>query len=129
MAALERRHPGAGGAVANAGGWVVGAGARWLRAPGGERVSLARSGAMRRVLDALVESRLRAPGAPWTADALFAIGWPGERARHESSLLRVYTTIRRLRRLGLEGALLTRDDGYLLDPHAAFSRDDDGATP
>jgi hypothetical protein len=28
----------------------------------------------------------------------------------------VYTTVRRLRKLGLDACLRTRDDGYLIDP-------------
>jgi len=47
-------------------------------------------------------------------------GWPGEKMKHEAATLRVYTTIRRLRALGLAEALLTRDDGYLLDPETAI---------
>jgi hypothetical protein len=32
--------------------------------------------------------------------------------------------VRRLRRLGLEPVLVTRDDGYLLDPHISIIRAD-----
>jgi tetratricopeptide (TPR) repeat protein len=121
-----RRSGGARETGAQARRWSVGPSARWLDTPGGARVSLARHGSMRRVLDALVARRLDGPGVATTADELLATGWPGERVRYESGLLRVYTTIRRLRRLGLEGVLLTRDDGYLLDPHAVFVRGDAG---
>ena len=44
--------------------------------------------------------------------------------KHEAATLRVYTTVRRLRALGLAEVLLTRDDGYLLDPDAAFTLED-----
>jgi hypothetical protein len=37
-------------------------------------------------------------------------------------LLRVYSAVRRLRRLGLEPILVTRDDGYLLEPDADARR-------
>jgi hypothetical protein len=37
-------------------------------------------------------------------------------------MLRVYSSIRRLRALGLESTLITRDDGYLLDPAVPFTR-------
>jgi hypothetical protein len=77
---------------------------------------------MRRVLDVLVERRLHAPGDATSAGALLDAAWPGERARYESALLRVYSVVRRLRALGLSGALVTRDDGYLLDPHVPFVR-------
>jgi hypothetical protein len=36
-------------------------------------------------------------------------------------MLRVYTTVRRLRALGLADALVTRDDGYLFDASVALS--------
>jgi len=45
--------------------------------------------------------------------------------RHSAGLLRVYSAVRRLRRLGLESVLITRDDGYLLDPAATVIRRED----
>jgi predicted ATPase len=102
--------------------WIVGPEGRWLRTPNGERIDLTRHGSLRRVLDALVMRRLEAPGMASTASTLLELGWPGERPRHESGMLRVYTAIRRLRALGLEGVLITHDDGYLLDPVAGVER-------
>jgi predicted ATPase len=102
--------------------WLVGADARSLRPPGGEAIDLARHGALRQVLDALVTRRLAEPGVALSASALLAAGWPGERVRHESGMLRVYSIIRRIRALGLAEALVTRDDGYLLDPRVSFER-------
>jgi hypothetical protein len=69
-----------------------------------------------------VTRRLSDPGAATNAVALLELGWPGERVRHESGMLRVYTAIRRLRALGLADALETRDDGYLLSPRVVFER-------
>jgi hypothetical protein len=57
-----------------------------------------------------------------SAEALVGAGWPDERMRHHAGLLRVYTAVRRLRKLGLAGVLVTRDDGYLLDPCVEFER-------
>lgn len=102
--------------------WTIGPDARALRRPDGEEIDLARHAALRRVLDALVTRRLAEPGAAISANALLELGWPGERIRHDSGMLRVYTVIRRIRALGLEDALLTRDDGYLLDPGTRFAR-------
>ena len=96
--------------------WTIGPEARWVRPPGAEPLDLARHGSLRRVLDALVTRRLEEPGVAWSASALLEAGWPGEKVRHESGMLRVYSVIRRLRALGLGAALVTRDDGYLLDP-------------
>jgi len=102
--------------------WIIGAEARTVRPPNGEVLDLARHAALRRVLDALVAQRLAAPGSALSANALLEAGWPGERIRHESGMLRVYTVVRRIRALGLKDALITRDDGYLLDPDVRFER-------
>ena len=42
--------------------------------------------------------------------------------QYGAAVMRLHTTIRVLRTLGLEGLLLTRDDGYLLDPSARVER-------
>ena len=102
--------------------WAVGAEGRSLVSPGGEPLDLTRHGALRRVLDALVTKRLASPGVALSADALLELAWPDERVRYDAGMLRVYTAVRRLRKLGLGGALLTRDDGYLLDPAVTFER-------
>ncbi|MFO0613270.1 MAG: hypothetical protein U0414_11800 [Polyangiaceae bacterium] len=82
----------------------------------GHHVDVARRGAVRRILAELAESRIQRPGTPRTVDELFQVGWPGERIPYESQVRRVYTAIWTLRTLGLEEVLLTRDQGYLLDP-------------
>ncbi len=103
---------------------VVGRESRWIVPPGGERVDLVRYGPVRRLLDRLVVARLEEPGIALSAEALIEAGWPGERMRHTAGLLRVYSAVRRLRRLGLEPLLVTRDDGYLLAPDAPVRRDE-----
>jgi hypothetical protein len=108
----------------HAGSLVVGRDARWMQTPGGGRVDLVRYGPVRRLLDRLVVHRLDRPGEALSAEQLIEAGWPGERMRHTAGLLRVYSAVRRLRRLGLEPVLATRDDGYLLDPHAHVARAD-----
>lgn len=98
----------------------VGPGASWFRcasaAARGERVDVEKNRAARRVLERLVAARVAAPGEAVPLAALLAAGWPRERVRPEAGQARVYTTIRTLRRLGLGELLLTRPDGYLLDP-------------
>ena len=101
--------------------WRVGPEARWVAPPGQPRRDLTRYGSLRRALDVLVARRLDTPGIPTSATALLEAAWPGERIRHESGMLRVYTAVRRLRALGLGDALVTRDDGYLLDPGSRSS--------
>ena len=93
--------------------WLVGPEARWIRPPGSEPLDLTRHGSLRRVLE---------PSIAMSAIDLLAAGWPDERVRHESGMLRVYSAVRRLRALGLGSALVTRDDGYLLDPSLVFER-------
>jgi hypothetical protein len=94
----------------------VGPNATWFELPGTPRVELRRRRTIRRVLHALVEQRLRAPGVGLSADQLFEAGWPGERALPHSAAARVYDAVRILRQSGLEPILLRQDDGYLLDP-------------
>jgi predicted ATPase len=94
---------------------VVGPEARWFTA-GGARVDLIRRGPVRLLLLALVRHRLQQPGKALRQEALLSAGWPGERVLPDSGSKRVRVAIATLRRLGLEGALVTRDDGYLLDP-------------
>lgn len=94
---------------------VVGFEGRSLRLPSGETHDLTRHGPVRRVLWALADARRRRPGVALSTLELVDAGWPGEKMKHEAATLRVYTTVRRLRRLGLDEALITRDDGYLLD--------------
>ena|SRR5688572_29760673 len=101
---------------------IIGPDARWMITSDGERRDLARYGPARRLLDRLVEHRLAEPGRAISADALIDVGWPNEKMLHTAALLRVYSAIRRLRRLGLDGVLITRDDGYLLDPDAEIVR-------
>ncbi len=108
--------------TANDQAWIIGAEARTVRLPEGDVLDLGRHAALRKVLDALVTRRLAEPGSALSADALLEAGWPGERIRHESGMLRVYTVVRRIRALGLKDALITRDDGYLLDPRVRFER-------
>jgi predicted ATPase len=83
---------------------------------GGEPVDLSRRGPLRRVLHALVDARVRAPGNALGVHDILDAGWPGEKVQAEAGANRVYTAIRQLRRMGLEDYLLTRDAGYLLDP-------------
>lgn len=111
--------PGADGATA---ALVVGPEARWIHPARGARVDLIRHGPVRRLLDHLVTARLESPGRALPAEELLEAGWPGERMLHSAGLLRVYSAIRRVRRMGLEALLITRDDGYLLDPEALILR-------
>jgi hypothetical protein len=88
----------------------------------GKRTSLQRQRCLRAIFLALVEHAERAPGLGLSQTEVLARGWPGERMRADSGAMRVYTSIRRLRKSGLSGLLITRDDGYLLDPTVSIRR-------
>ncbi len=47
-------------------------------------------------------------------DALFRAGWPGQQVRADSAAHRVHVVIATLRKLGLEGAIVTSGEGYAL---------------
>lgn len=100
---------------------TVGPEGRWLLLADGTRHDLARHGPVRRVLHALALARSDRPGSAMSTLDVVEAGWPGEKMRHEAATLRVYTTVRRLRALGLGDVLVTRDDGYLLDPDTALA--------
>jgi hypothetical protein len=109
------------------GGFVVGAAGRTLTLPSGEVHDLTRHGPLRRILWALAIAKERRSGAAMSTLELVEVGWPGEKMRHEAATLRVYTTIRRMRRLGLGDALVTRDDGYLIDPDVPIATEPEPA--
>jgi predicted ATPase len=91
----------------------------WFRF-GGARCDLGRRGPLRRVLQRLVGHHAEGGTRGLTVYELFEAGWPGEQVSHDAALARVYVTVRRLRKLGLDGVLATRDSGYLLDPNVVL---------
>lgn len=98
----------------------IGEGGRWFEIPGAERVSLQRRRALRLILEALVRQRIDSPAVALAQNQLLEAGWPGEKVRHEAGSLRVYNALSTLRKLGLRSVIVSRDDGYLLDPRAEF---------
>jgi tetratricopeptide (TPR) repeat protein len=84
--------------------------------PDGRAIDLHARKAPRRLLVALAAARLETPGVAVGRERLIEAGWPDERIRAEAAESRLRTAIWTLRRIGLEPFLLTRDDGYLLDP-------------
>ncbi|MGE0787264.1 MAG: AAA family ATPase [Sandaracinaceae bacterium] len=82
----------------------------------GDAVDLSRRKAPRRLLLALSEARVASPGRVLDRDALIASGWPGEKMSAQAAEKRLRTAVWTLRKLGLEDVVLTRDEGYLIDP-------------
>ena len=95
----------------------------WFELGKGARVDLGRRGALRRILGALADQRVASPGQGLPIGVLVERGWPGERVLVEAAATRVRVAVATLRRLGLRNAILTRDDGYLLDPNVAVQRE------
>jgi hypothetical protein len=95
----------------------IGAEGKWFRAPSGARVELPRRRQLRRLIMALAKRRIEAPGEPLSVDALLRAVYPDERfAVSTSGAMRIYNGLARLRTLGLRSVLLSRGNGYLLDP-------------
>ena len=99
-----------------AGELVISDDGRWFQAPGREKVLLGRRRSLRLVLCRLLEEHTARPGAALTVDALLEAGWPGERVLPHAGAARVYVAVSTLRKLGLREVLVSRDDGYLLEP-------------
>jgi hypothetical protein len=108
------------------------------------RIELERSGAFLRVgtsttslvgrrmlrvlLAALIESAERNPDASLGIDALFAVGWPGERVQRRAGASRVYVGISSLRKLGLAEIIERTADGYRLAVSHRVGIVSDGST-
>lgn len=107
---------------------ILGPDARWFRAPGEAVQDFQRRGALRRLLLGLVQRQREEPGVGLSLSELLAIGWPEERVIHKAGANRVYVALATLRQLGLRRHLLSRDDGYLLDPALAVIRAEEPPT-
>jgi hypothetical protein len=115
------RAPAPAPAPAPAHALLVADGGRWFSLEPSPRIDLTRRRSLRLLLSRLADERLSSPGRPLSIDALFAAGWPGERAQPAAAASRVYVAVRTLRRLGL-APLRTSGDGYLLDPDVPLRR-------
>ena len=103
---------------------VIAATAEWFQVEGAPRVHIETRIPLRRLLQALGELRMRAPGAVLPVTAAFEAGWPGERATPAAAAMRVYTAVHSLRRLGLRGLLVRRRRGYVLDAAVDIAPDE-----
>ncbi len=83
----------------------------WFQRGDAARVDVRRFHAASRILAALLASR---GGAGLDVEALSSAGWPDEHILMEAAADRVYQAISRLRRMGLRGRIIRREDGYVL---------------
>ncbi len=99
----------------------------WMSMGGEPRLDLQRRTTARRLLQCLVETQQRAPGAAAASAALVAAAWPEQRVINDSSINRLRVAIFRLRQLGLGERVQYASDGYLLDPSVEIRHDDSPA--
>ncbi len=85
-------------------------------------IDLRRRAPLRRILLALVERRLQAPGEALTQDELVAAGWPGEYISHGAASNRLHVALSTLRKLGLRRYLDSGEHGYFLAPGVGVER-------
>ena len=113
VAELERAHPDALLRVARDGSRFA--------PPGEDAVDLRSREVLSRILRRLAELRAEAPEAGLEVDEVVDIGWPDEVLTESAGKGRVYTAVRNLRSMGLDGVLETGPQGYHLDPETPFA--------
>ena len=86
-------------------------------------VDLRKRPLLQRLLRALTDARVQAPGESVRARELVAQGWPGERMAWDAAKNRLRVAINQLRRRGLAQVLITTREGYLLDPACELRRE------
>jgi predicted ATPase len=101
---------------------ALGPEARWFETPETGRVDLAGRDVLRRILAQLANAREQRPGEPLSSAELIAAGWPGERMLPRAGANRVRVAVFTLRKLGLRSALVSRPDGWMLDPSLRVER-------
>lgn len=95
---------------------AIGPDAAWFAVDARPSVALAHRRPLRRVLAALASAH-RADAATLDAQALLALGWPGERVAPSAGANRVRVAIAELRRLGLNDVIVTEGAAYRFARH------------
>ncbi len=83
---------------------------------GDAMLDLTRRLPLRRIVVALAERRIAAPGEAVSLAALVEAGWPGEKIRSDAAVNRVHVALSTLRRLGLRDVIVSGEHGYMVDP-------------
>ncbi len=86
----------------------------WFQPAKGPRVDLSSKPRLSAVLRVLAQAKSTQPDSALSKSDLLTRAWPQERVLPKAGANRVYVAVASLRALGLEGALVTRDGGYLL---------------
>ena len=95
----------------------------------GRILNLAGRGQLWRVAEALGQTAQRDAAKTLSVAELFEHAWPDTQIRLDAAARRVYWAIHALRKLGLDGILVRRDEGYLLSASSVrFQQSDDRAT-
>jgi tetratricopeptide (TPR) repeat protein len=87
-----------------------------VHVPGRGWIDLSQRPTLLRIAAFFAERRRTHPGEPSSVEALFAAGWPGERAKREAAAIRVRVALAHLRRAGLTDVLLRGPGGWYFDP-------------
>lgn len=97
--------------------WLVSPDAATLRAPSAtDEIDLSKRHPLRRIVLALAQRRVTAPGEALGFDDLQAAGWPDEHITQAAAMNRLHVALTTLRKLGLRDLLLSAERGYLFDP-------------
>jgi predicted ATPase len=94
---------------------------RSFRLGSAERVDLAKRPAHRRLLRALAERRVAAPGEAMSAVELAALAWPEEELDARVAASRIYVVVSDLRKMGLRDVIVRHTGGYLIHPALAVA--------
>ncbi len=99
--------------------WRIHETSLWFEPPYAARVELGRKHALRRLLTHLTRAYAAKSSAPVPASELIAAGWPGEKIQKRAAANRLRVALFSLRRLGLQDLIVTKPDGYQLEPSAS----------
>lgn len=87
-------------------------GGKRLVLPSGDEVDLSTRHLLRRLFLRICDAAEASTSV--TSNDLIEAGWPDERMTFDSAQSRLYSAIRNLRKLGLEGEIVTKESGYAI---------------
>jgi hypothetical protein len=92
---------------------------RKFRVNQGPVQDISRRQALRKILVYLAEQQKGSEPVSVNVHDVIEAGWPDEKILHDAALTRVYTTMNRMRAMGLDVIIITLDDGYAFAPNVA----------